>query len=73
VPEKLAVAVLVWPWNSIIHPRTGKEVWPRRERVWAFGREEYERHIAEGLLWWGKTGNYSFPKLILLRDAFMSF
>lgn len=47
----------------IINPVTGAEVWPRRERVWAFGRPEYERHLHEGLLWWGKTGNYSFPKL----------
>jgi adenine-specific DNA-methyltransferase len=47
----------------IIHPFTGKEVWPRRERVWAYGKDEYERHVAEGLLFWGKTGNYSFPKL----------
>ncbi len=47
----------------ILHPFTGKEVWPRRERVWAYGRTEYERHVAENLLWWGKTGNYSLPKL----------
>jgi adenine-specific DNA-methyltransferase len=47
----------------LIHPRTGKEVWPRRERVWAYGREEHERHMRENLLWWGKTGNYKFPKL----------
>ena len=47
----------------ITHPITGEEVWPRRERVWAYGPEEHERHMAEGLLWWGKTGNYKFPKL----------
>ncbi|MFF6905785.1 site-specific DNA-methyltransferase [Streptomyces sp. NPDC012389] len=47
----------------IIHPYTGEEIWPRRERVWAYGREEHERHIAEDLLFWGRTGNYSFPKL----------
>ncbi len=45
------------------HPVTGEEVWPRRERVWAYGREEHQRHIRENLLWWGKTGNYRFPKL----------
>lgn len=48
---------------SIKHPVTGEDVWPRRERVWAYGKEEYERHVAESLLWWGKTGNYKLPKL----------
>jgi adenine-specific DNA-methyltransferase len=47
----------------ITHPFTGEEVWPRRERVWAYGKDEYERHVAENLLFWGKTGNYRFPKL----------
>jgi adenine-specific DNA-methyltransferase len=47
----------------IRHPVTGAEVWPRRERVWAFGPEEHERHVKENLLWWGRTGNYTFPKL----------
>ena len=47
----------------IRHPFTGKDVWPRRERVWAFGRELHRDHIAENLLWWGKTGQYRFPKL----------
>jgi len=54
----------------IKHPITGKEVWPRRERVWAYGQQEYSRHVAENLLWWGKTGNYSLPKLKkFLSDA----
>jgi adenine-specific DNA-methyltransferase len=47
----------------IRHPVTGEEVWPRRERVWAYGRTEHERHVAEDMLWWGKTGNYKLPKL----------
>lgn len=47
----------------IIHPFTGEKVWPRRERVWAYGKDEHERHISEGLLFWGKTGKYKFPKL----------
>jgi adenine-specific DNA-methyltransferase len=47
----------------VLHPVTGKEVWPRRERVWAYGQQEHERHVRENLLWWGKTGNYSLPKL----------
>jgi len=47
----------------ITHPVTGEEVWPRRSRVWAYGQPEHQRHLQEGLLWWGKTGNYTLPKL----------
>lgn len=47
----------------IKHPLTGEDVWPRRTRVWAYGQLEHERHIQEKLLWWGKTGNYTLPKL----------
>jgi adenine-specific DNA-methyltransferase len=47
----------------ICHPVTGEEVWPRRSRVWAYGQQEHERHKQENLLWWGKTGNYTLPKL----------
>jgi adenine-specific DNA-methyltransferase len=55
---------------AIRHPITGEEVWPRRTRVWAYGKEEHERHLREGLLFWGKTGNYSLPKLKkFLSDA----
>ncbi len=48
---------------SLKHPFTGEAVWPRRSRVWAYGQQEHERHIKENLLWWGRTGNYSLPKL----------
>ncbi len=47
----------------IKHPVTGDEVWPRRSRVWAYGQQEHQRHLQENLLWWGKTGNYTLPKL----------
>lgn len=54
----------------ITHPVTGSEVWPRRTRVWAYGKDEHERHVREGLLWWGRTGNYTLPKLKkFLTDA----
>lgn len=48
---------------AITHPVTGDEVWPRRSRVWAYGQETHQKHLVEDLLWWGKTGNYSLPKL----------
>ncbi|MHB1298029.1 MAG: site-specific DNA-methyltransferase [Gemmatimonadaceae bacterium] len=52
---------------AIEHPVTGAEVWPRTTRVWAFGKDEHERHKRENLLWWGRTGNYSLPKLKRFR------
>jgi adenine-specific DNA-methyltransferase len=48
---------------SIRHPVTGEDVWPRRSRVWAYGKDEHQRHLRESLLWWGRTGNYTLPKL----------
>lgn len=51
----------------IKHPVTGKDVWPRRTRVWAYGPETHEQHLKENLLWWGKTGNYTLPKLKRFR------
>ncbi len=48
---------------AITNPFSGQEVLPRRERVWAFGRDEHQRHVAENLVWWGKRGTYTYPKL----------
>ncbi|GAA3842882.1 hypothetical protein GCM10022626_08100 [[Pseudomonas] carboxydohydrogena] len=52
----------------IKNPITGEEVLPRRERVWAYSKSENDRHVREDRLWWGKTGNYSFPKLKRFRS-----
>jgi adenine-specific DNA-methyltransferase len=52
----------------IKNPFTKEDVWPRRERVWAYSQEENKRHIREKRLWWGKTGNYTFPKLKRFRS-----
>jgi len=43
------------------HPMTGKEVWPSRSRVWAYGKEQYEEHVKEGVLWWGIKGTNAVP------------
>lgn len=53
---------------AIKHPITGEDVWPRRSRVWAYGQQEHARHAQENVLWWGKTGNYSLPKLKKFRS-----
>ena len=45
----------------IKNPNTGEEVWPNRKRVWAYSRQEHERHIAEDLIFWGKDGKAKIP------------
>jgi site-specific DNA-methyltransferase (adenine-specific)/adenine-specific DNA-methyltransferase len=47
----------------LVHPRTGKEVWPKETRVWAYSRGAYRRHRADNRLWWGKHGNRTVPAL----------
>jgi hypothetical protein len=35
----------------IVNPNTGEEIWPSPTRVWAFSREEHERHPRENRIW----------------------
>ena len=48
---------------TIIQPNTGKEIWPKRTRVWAMSRGVHERNVAENRIWWGVTGKNSVPAL----------
>ncbi len=43
------------------NPNTGDEIWPKRTRVWAYSQGEYNRHIAENLIYWGKDGTGKVP------------
>lgn len=45
----------------VINPITGKEIWPKRTRVWAYSQEEHRRHIEEDLIYWGKDGKGKVP------------
>ncbi|MBP6216400.1 MAG: site-specific DNA-methyltransferase, partial [Luteimonas sp.] len=45
------------------HPGTGEEIWPNRNRVWAFSPEVHERNVAEGRLWWGLRQQNRVPAL----------
>ena len=45
----------------VTNPNTGEEIWPKRTRVWAYSQEEHARHIAEGLIYWGKNGEGKVP------------
>src|SRR5574341_2068732 len=46
---------------SLIHPVTGKEVWPKETRVWGYAREVYEEHVRENRLWLGDKGQNKVP------------
>ncbi len=46
---------------AIIHPKTGKEVWPKRTAVWRYSQETHNRHISEDRIWWGKSGTNAVP------------
>jgi adenine-specific DNA-methyltransferase len=54
----------------ITNPNTGEPVWPKPTAVWAYSRELNERHAAENLIYWGKEGKASTPRLKkFLTDA----
>jgi site-specific DNA-methyltransferase (adenine-specific)/adenine-specific DNA-methyltransferase len=48
---------------SILNPFTGKEVWPDKSRVWAYDKSRTKKNIENGLLWWGKNGEQSKPRM----------
>jgi len=47
----------------IIQPNTGEEVWPKRTRVWAFGESTHRENESNGLVYWGKDGKSSKPRI----------
>ena len=53
-------------------PNTGEEIWPNKTAVWRYSREEHQRHVDEGLIYWGKDGKGKVPAfkryLHLLRN-----
>ncbi|MCB5364772.1 site-specific DNA-methyltransferase [Pusillimonas sp. CC-YST705] len=48
---------------AIKQPNTGEDIWPSKTRVWAFGEETHKRNIEAGLLYWGKEGRSSMPRI----------
>jgi adenine-specific DNA-methyltransferase len=46
---------------AIKQPNTGKEIWPKRTRVWAYDADTHARHVRENLIWWGKSGTNDVP------------
>lgn len=47
----------------ITNPNTGEEIWPKRTAVWKFNEATYKQHLAENVIWWGKEGNSTQPRL----------
>jgi len=45
----------------VTNPNTGLEIWPKRTRVWSYSQEEHQRHVTEGLIYWGKDGKGKVP------------
>lgn len=46
---------------AIHQPNTGKEIWPKKTAVWRYNEETHKRHIAEGLIYWGRDGLNDVP------------
>ena len=49
-------------WYAIKHPRTGEDVWPNENRVWAYSKSEYARLESEARLYWGEGLTYEKPR-----------
>jgi len=47
----------------IINPNTEEKIWPKRTRVWGFDEAAHKRHVEQGLIYWGKDGKNSTPRL----------
>lgn len=52
----------------IQHPITGELIYPPEGQMWRFSEETHKRHLTEDRLWWGKSGNYSLPKVKRFRS-----
>lgn len=50
---------LVYP---ILNPHTGQEV-EHETNAWKFEPKTHEKHVEENRLWWGKTGELTYPRL----------
>jgi adenine-specific DNA-methyltransferase len=47
----------------IVNPNTGEEIWPKKTRVWGFDRAAHQKHVSENMIYWGKNGKNSVPRL----------
>jgi adenine-specific DNA-methyltransferase len=57
---------------AIKNPNTGEEIWPKRTRVWAFDPGTHQKHVAENMIYWGKDGTNSTPRLMKFMSKLKS-
>lgn len=50
-------------WYPILHPKTGKEVWPDESAVWRYSKDKHEQMVNENRLYWGPDMSYEKPRL----------
>lgn len=50
-------------WYPIIHPKTGREVWPDESAVWRYSYEQHQKMVDENRLYWGPDQSYEKPRL----------
>ncbi|MCD4812115.1 site-specific DNA-methyltransferase [bacterium] len=50
-------------WYPIMHPKTGKEVWPDKSAVWRYSKVKHEAIEKENRLYWGPDLSYEKPRL----------
>jgi adenine-specific DNA-methyltransferase len=53
----------------LTHPTTGAEIWPKRNRVWAYGRETHEQHVRDKMIYWGVDGTANLPRIKKFLDS----
>ena len=49
--------------HGITNPNTGEEIWPKRTAVWKYDQARHRNNEAQGIVWWGKSGNAKMPRL----------
>jgi adenine-specific DNA-methyltransferase len=54
---------------AILNPHTGKPVWPKRTAVWRCGPDTHADNVARGVVYWGKDGRASTPRLKRFLDG----
>jgi adenine-specific DNA-methyltransferase len=48
---------------AIKQPNTLQDIWPSKTRVWAFNEASHEKNVKDGLIYWGKDGLGSMPRI----------
>ena len=48
---------------AIIQPNTGRQIWPKKTRVWAYGEDAHKKHVEENMIYWGKDGLSQSPRI----------